>query len=657
MGATARRKKRPVSSGSREASRPLATNGVRIRTLAGALSAAVILAAGLLAYGNSFDGAFVFDDVPGIVNNPSIQSLWPPAKWFAAPPGSTPSGRPVLNLTLAINYAIGGLDVAGYHVFNLVIHLCAGVALFGVVRQTLLTSPLQARFCAAANVVATAAALIWVVHPLNTESVTYVVQRGESLAGLFLLLTLYCAIRGWTWAAVAACALGMGSKETMIVAPALVVLWDHLFRQEGARRWRLYAALGATLIVLFLPMLSETQGRTAVSRLLGYTAKAAGDTWTPWSYLWTQASVIVHYVRLAFWPSPLVFDYYDWPRAHSPFGVLPQAILISALAALTVAAVWRKWPAGFAGAVFFLTLAPTSSLLPIPTEVAAEHRMYLPLAAVIAVTLAGAFAIVPSRVPLSRRRTVFAIVTLLLVIGAGALTRARNLDYTSDESLWSDTVSKRPGNARARINYGIDLMKDMRYADAEAQMRAALPLEMDPETRAQAHLQLGSALAAQRRFDEGIASIERALTIDPSIKEADAILGQAYSDQGKDGPAVRHFLRALERQPHERLWLTRAAWLLATSRDPGVRDGARAAALAERAVQVSAGQDPVAFETAAAAYAELGRPADAVAAMDRALAITRARGDSATTDLYEKQRAFYAAGGRVAAASGARSAK
>jgi spermidine synthase len=277
-------------------------------------------------------------------------------------------------------------------------------------------------------------------------------------------------------------------------------------------------------------------------------------------------------------------------------------------------------------------------------------------------TLTAAFGLLSSRVPLARLRLGFAIVALLVFIQAGGLTRARTLGYRSDEALWADTVSKRPGNARARINYGIDLMKSMRYADAEAQMRAALPLEMDPETRAQAYLQLGSALAAERRFDEGIAAIERALAIDPSIKEADLILGQAYADQGKDGPAVRHFLRALERQPlrpadarsgqvDERLILTRAGWLLATSRDPAVRDGARAAALAERAVQLSSGQEPVAYETAAAAYAELGRRADAVGAMDRALALTRARGDTQTTTLYEQQRAFYAAGGRVAAAT------
>jgi protein O-mannosyl-transferase len=601
-----------------------------------------LVAAGLWAYANSFSGVFVFDDIPGIVNNPSIRSLWPPAHWFAAPPGSTPSGRPVLDFTLALNYALGGLDVAGYHALNLAIHLAAGLALFGVVRRTLMSERLRDGLRAAATPLAFAAALAWTVHPVNTEAVTYIVQRGESLAGLFLLLTLYCAIRGWTAAAVAACALGMGSKETMIVAPALVVLWDRVFRGEGARRWRLYGALATTLAVMLLPMLSETQGRTAVSRLLGYTAKAPGDTWTPWSYLWTQAGVITHYLALAVKPWPLVFDYYDWPRAGSPADVLPQALLLCVLLGLTVFAVVKRHPLGFAGAWFFLTLGPTSSILPIPTEIAAEHRMYVPLAALVAIVVVSLFALVRGHA------IKIAVGTVVLVLGLASLTRARNLDYASDETLWLDTVTKRPGNARARINYGIDLMKAARYADAEAQMRAALPLEMDPETRAQADLQLGSALAAQHRFDEGIASIERALAVDPSIKEADAILGQAYADQGKDGAAVRHFLRALDRQPDDGLLLARAGWLLATSKDDSVRDGARAAALAEHAIQVSSGQDPVAYETAAAAYAEARRPADAIAAMDRALALTRARGDAQTTQLYERQRAFYAAGGRVA---------
>jgi protein O-mannosyl-transferase len=616
------------------------------------LLAVNLLAAGLWAYATGFHGPFVFDDIPGVVENPSLDALWPPSRWVGAPPGSTPSGRPVLNFTLALNHAWGGLDVTGYHALSVVVHLLAGLALFGVVRRTLLSDRLSASFEAVASPLAFGVALLWIAHPLNTEAVTYVVQRGESLAGLFLLLTLYCSIRGWTWAAVAACALGMGSKETMIVAPALVVLWDRVFRDEGARRWRYYGALAATVVVVLLPMLSETQGRTAVSRLLGYTRKAPGDTWTAWSYLWTQAGVIVHYLALAFRPWPLVFDYYDWPAAHSPADVLPQALLLIALCGLTVYALVKKHPLGFAGAWLFLTLGPTSSLLPIPTEIAAEHRMYVPLAAVVAVVVIGLFVVARRLAGGSRaaRRlaTPFMFASIVLFVGLAALTRARNREYLTAVTLWADTVEKRPSNARARISLGAELMKVNRYADAESQMRATLPLEMDPASRAQTYLQLGSAVAAQRRADEGIPYLERAVAMDPSNKTADLILAQAYADAGKDALAIRQFQRALERRPEMPVLLTRSAWVLATSRDPAVRDGARAVELAEHALRVTKGQDPVVYETLAAAYAEAGRRNDAVAAVDAAIAISRATGDAQTAALYQQQRTFYAGGGKVA---------
>lgn len=487
----------------------------------------MLVMAGIVAYSNSFRGPFVLDDFASITHNPSIGSLRP-AQWLNAPPRSGTSGRPVLNFTLALNHALGGFDVTGYHALNLLIHLAAGLAVFGVVRRTLTSDRLRVQFGAAAAPLAFAVALVWIVHPLTTGAVTYIIQRGESLACLFLLVTLYCAIREWTWGAAIACALGMGTKETMVLAPVLVVLWDHMFREDGARRWRMYGALAASLIVLFVPMLSETQGRTAVLRMLGYVGKVHGDQWTPWSYLWTQADVITHYLMLVFRPWPLAFDYYDWPQAHSPLEVWPQALLISALFGLTVLAVVRKWPAGFAGAVFFLVLAPTSSLLPIPTEVAAEHRMYLPLAAVIALTLIAAFALVRSRI-MTAAALMFVFISF---IGAASLTRVRNVDYSSAAALWGDAVRKRPGNARARIYYGLELMASNQYGNAEALMRGALPLEMDRSMRGSVYLQLGSAVAAQGRLDEAIGLLERALEFEPGLRTADLMRDEIRRRRG-----------------------------------------------------------------------------------------------------------------------------
>jgi hypothetical protein len=145
------------------------------------LSAAFIVVAGAAAYHNSLGGPFVFDDPASIVDNPTIRHLWPLDALFSPPSGGvTVEGRPFLNLTLALNYAIGGTRVGSYHALNLAIHLLAALTLFGLARRTLVLFK-----SGAAVGVAFSIALIWAVHPLQTEAVTYVIQRAESLMGLF----------------------------------------------------------------------------------------------------------------------------------------------------------------------------------------------------------------------------------------------------------------------------------------------------------------------------------------------------------------------------------------------------------------------------------------------------------------------------------------
>ena len=162
----------------------------RIRVLAG-----LLIAAGLIVFGNSLWGAFIFDDQNAILGNPQIRRLWPFSNAFSAPANTPVAGRPVVALSLAINYALGGLDVRGYHAWNVAVHILCTLVLFGIIRRTLGRSPLQERFGSASDVIAAACALIWLVHPLQTEAVNYVTQRTESTMALFYLLTLYAAIR------------------------------------------------------------------------------------------------------------------------------------------------------------------------------------------------------------------------------------------------------------------------------------------------------------------------------------------------------------------------------------------------------------------------------------------------------------------------------
>ena len=631
--------------------------------------ALVLTAAAAWAYSTSFAGVFVFDDKFAISDNPNIKSLWPLTRAMSAPPEMPVSGRPVASLTLAINYALAPDDVRdvllppatdappvarerflrnvwGYHFFNLILHVLAALALYGVVRRTLSSDRLSSRFGANATPLASVISLIWVVHPLLTDAVTYVAQRTEVLMGLFLLLTLYCAIRAgepgttrgrrrlWTAAAMASCALGMGSKQTMVVAPLMVWVWDWVFGASGPdgelparRRSRrtLYGGLAGTWLILASLVWMERWPHS-----IGF----AREGWTPWTYLLTQTGVIVHYIRLSFVPWPLALDYDGWPMAHSILAVAPNALLLMVLLAATLLAVVRRDPWGFPGAWFFALLAPSSSVLPLATEIAAERRMYLPLAAIITVVVVGAFLVwqrVALRVmpdaQLTRRagRVTAAAIVVVLTTALGSLTYARNMDFWSDEEIWRDTVEKRPTNPRARLNYGIDLYAAGRLPEAERELSEAVRLK---DSSAAAHANLGPVLCALGRLDEGISHLERALALDPEYTTVHGNLGEAYATQGKRALAAKQFARAVEVSPDNPFLLNRLAWLLATSPEDEVRNGTRAVELAGRAVLLTSRQDIMSLETLSAAYAEAGRFDEAVAAGREALALAESQGNS-----------------------------
>jgi protein O-mannosyl-transferase len=652
--------------------------------------------AATFAYQTSFAGVFVFDDEFAIQRNPNIRTLWPLTRTLSAPPESPVSARPVASLTLAINYALapaesrdvmapGGTDappdvtrrflanVWGYHFMNLALHVFAALAVFGVVRRTLLSDRLRPRFGPASRALASAVALVWVVHPLTTDAVTYITQRTEVLMGLFYLLTLYCAIRAaepgidqarrrvWSAAAIVACALGMGSKQTMVTAPFVVLAWDWIFgsnppvgqvshesraeallhgRDEPGLRWRLYAGLAATWVILAAGLALERWPHS-----IGMDREG----WTPWTYLLTQAGVIAHYLRLSFVPAPLVLDYDGWPMARSVLDVAPQAVLIVVLAGVTLAAVVRRSPWGFPAAWFFALLAPSSSVLPLATEIAAERRMYTALVGVVALAVLGAYVLgqplLERLASDSQRRAVRAVALVALAGVAGGfamLTLDRNRDFWSAERIWRDTVDKRPDNPRARLNYGVQLAADRRFPEAEAQLREALRLK---EPVAKVHLNLGSILCSEQRFEEGLPHLERAIALDPDLSTAHANLGEAYGALGRRAQAAKQFALAVEEDPDNLFLLNRLGWLLATSPEDDVRDAARAIEVGERAVRLTSRQDPLSLDTLAAAYAEAGRFDEAAATAREALELEtrRGRADRALADrlsLYASGRKF-----------------
>jgi hypothetical protein len=423
------------------------------RRYANYLLPAVIVAAIAIAYGNTLHDPFIFDDGHTIVNNDHIRSLWPLSESMTTSPLSELAGRPVVCLSLAVNYSLGGLNPVGYHLFNIATHIACALLLYALLCRT---PGVPSRWFAGA------AALVWAMHPLQTESVTYVTQRTETLMSMFLLLMLYAMThRGWRWrvVAVAACALGMGCKEIMVVAPLLAMLYGWMFLPREKGRRSLYAGLLATWIILPLELMNADLDSKS-----GY-----GIKYVYWfDYLKTQAGVIVHYLCLTFWPRGQAIDYFDWPLVKNIAPAIAPGLFIVFLILASAAACYRRWWPGFLGAWFFLILSPTSSVLPNFTEIAAERRMYLPLAAVVVLTLAFLW-------KLPRRGVVVALLATVL----GGLTIARNQTYRSAVAVWSDAVAKRPENPRAHVFLGQAYADAKDWNNAWAEDDAALRLSPD----------------------------------------------------------------------------------------------------------------------------------------------------------------------------------
>ncbi len=476
------------------------------------LVAGLILAVtALIAWHNSFSVPFVFDDELAIVNNPSIRSL---GTAFAPPQdgemGGLPiSGRPVVNLSVAANYAASGFAVSSYHVVNLLIHFAAAFALFALLRRTLTQSVLAARFGSAAWELALLVAALWLLHPLQTESVTYISQRAEALLGLWYFLALLCYVRAaeensapaWRVAAIVACALGMMTKEVMVSVPLFAALYDRAFlagswREVWSCRGKLLLSLAATWLILIF-FVAKGGGTRGVSAGFGLGV-------SPWTYLLKQCDALVLYLKLALWPQQLVLDY-GTALVDSVAEVWWQGLLLLALFATTLWTVLKRPAVGCLGAWFFLILAPSSSVIPLVGQTVAEHRMYLPLAAlVVGLVLCGYAWLGRRALPIGASVALaFAVTTI-----------ARNDRYASAISICEDTVAKQPTNARAMA-----LLADYHHRAGH--------------------------LAEARKW------LERSLAVQPGVVPVLNNLGSVCQELGDTSAALGYYQQALDRAPHD----------------------------------------------------------------------------------------------------------
>jgi len=330
----------------------------------------------------------------------------------------------------------------------------------------------------------------------------------------------------------------------MVTAPLMMLLYDRVFLSSSfgeiaRRRWGFYLGLAATWVLLaFFVLTSRPEEQNVIAVPL-----------SPWRYAMAQFEIIVHYLRLAVWPSPLVFDY-AWRPPQTLASVVPWMAMVGALLIGTGLALWRVPWVGFWAVWFFLILAPTSSILPI-ADLAFEHRMYLPLAAVVVLGVVGGrelLGLALSRLgaSLEVRRWLPAGLVIAVVAALGLATIRRNENYRTDFAMWSDTVAKRPDNPRAHTNLANALAEQGRTDDAVAHLSEALRLKPDYVV---AHGNLGTLLYRKGRVAESLDHFSEAVRLKPDSARAQTNLAFAFFMLGRNKDAIVHYAEAARLNP------------------------------------------------------------------------------------------------------------
>lgn len=505
----------------------------------------------LVIYANSFQAPFQFDSIPKVKNNPAVRidTLSWNSLVEAAFGKESARNRPLGNVTFALNYYFHGEDPFGYHVVNVFIHVFSGFFLFlFLLRAFRLANP--GKNDGTALLVSFSAALLWLVHPVNTQSVTYIVQRLNSLAAMFFLLAFWLYAEGrtrdrqWPWfaGAVLSWLLALGSKQNTAVLPFLIFLYEWFFFQKLSRTW-----LKQNIKYLLIPIALfgfaalVYLGGDPVKRLSSFRDFADGR-FSFSQRLLTQPRVIVYYLSLFFFPHPsrLNIDH-DFPLSDSliaPITTLLSLLGIVALLAAAIVLARRRPLISFCILWFFGTLAVESTIVPL--AIIFEHRTYLPFT-----MLSFSAALMIFEAVRLNRLAVFLVAAPAIVFGAW--TYQRNQVYQDGFTLWSDVLEKAPENARAYSNLGLEIEKKEGMEAAEAYYEAAI--QRDP-SRYEALNNLGHLRFRQGRYEEALRFFEQTLEAQPRFVPALNGKGSTYQALGRIREAIDAFRTALLLEPN-----------------------------------------------------------------------------------------------------------
>lgn len=509
----------------------------------------LIIITGAACYAEAFHVPFIFDDLRNIVDNPTLRDL----SNFSWPHFGVSGPRVLGYLTFALNYHWGGLAVESFHLVNVVVHIVCALALYGFMRMSISSDEDGAK----GGVVASfTAAIIFVAHPVQTQAVTYLVQRFASLASCLFLVSLFCyakarqrmngqtAISGWAiWylIAIVSCVAAMVTKEIAFTLPLMIVLYEALFQKGGVRKKIMFVMLFVMTLAIIPVQIMRTSNQA--SDLLGtLEGVSRSDPMLRSDYFFTQLRVIMTYIRLLILPVNQQLDY-DYPL-YTEFWTPPVLASFAAIILLMFFGLWLLRRAVSTGSRyclvsafgimwFFTTLSIESSIIPI-NDVIFEHRLYLPSIGFFMAVGSGVGWFYEKMVPRNNTRLVTGFLVVIVAF-LSAATSYRNFLWSKPERLLEDNVAKAPRKSRVRVTLALRYIQLGRYLDAERELETALKLNV---ADADVYQNLGYLKLVQGKVSEGKDMVQIAVSIRPVFPEAWLNLGIADFKLGLFDEAV-----------------------------------------------------------------------------------------------------------------------
>jgi len=535
----------------------------------------LLVVAGIVVYANTLQAPFTFDDYGAIVENHSIRMTELSGRDMINGAVGWSKNRPVSMLSFALNYYVGEYNVIGYHLVNTIIHIINAILLFFFLKTTLLIS--QNRKFIGGNLdsltaaaISFFAAFIWLVHPLQTNSVTYIVQRMNSMGTMFYILALLLYVAGrleqrkahygpdssapnggtkgvfnYCYFLFSGCALAsvlaFGSKESTLALPFFIFLYEWYFFQNLSGNWlKNQLKYIIAVIVLLIIVAAIYLGIEPVAKIKDLRDFSEGQ-FTLDQRLLTQARVLIYYLSLIFYPNPsrLNLDY-DFPLSISlidPFTTLFSVFAITGLIIVGVYLGKRQPLISFCILWFFGNLVIESSVIPL--AIIFEHRLYLPsmLVSLLLVVLFHRYI---------KPRWLSVGIPCSLILLLSYWTFERNSIWQDEISLWSDTIKKSPNKARPYSNLGSALTERKRYDEALPNFLKALQLSPD---FIEAHYNLGVLMGKQDKTEEAIKYYRNAVQLNPGHFKAHNNLGLILAKQENIIAAEEHYLKALQINP------------------------------------------------------------------------------------------------------------